>query len=698
MALPPLRGPRYHPWPCFLINLVLLSWASLLAPDGKWGFDLIWTGIAFCFLGGLALSLGSPSTETPWPRKDWFKKIHPALGAVLVGAACFIRLFRLVGQNGWPSFDEGVCSFQSLELMQHWHWQFFFTWVQCPPLFTWLLAWFYKIVPPSLFSFWLFQALISLATLPIAYFSLRASFSKTLTWTALLLLTFSFWHLYVSRDAFRNALIPAWEIMTLGLMGFHFQQKKEGRRAWTASLLGFTVLLGPFTSISSPCVGLAVVVAFLAHAARGRRLIRLGAFFSLGAAAPALLFLWAAQQEHYGRYIQSLWSFQGNTHWAGQAAEAFNYAATLFSRASPGQTDWLAGGGMLNPITGALFLTGFFELIRTRHFPFSRWLLLFAILAALPGLATRGFEILRVMSLFPLLTLTGAIGLLRLGGENPGRGRLLLLGGLLLVSSAWDLQRFFGDYYRVWGLPGPQWAQQKSEPLFKADQILEKKYRSQGPGAVLLELWPFTSDESLTTASYAFNASRNCSLPLSSLRWIALILEPDFKPFLSGRFPAARWFWLGNLPPPHSGSIALCVIPLTPSNREKLLSFVQADQALQPATSAVLDLPPTGSQAPVFKRLDVAKPACEGDPYLRACWWEKTYQRQSVENNFPGMLEALRGALREGYPCAHLYDLEGLLLENMGRKKDAQRAFQKALLCPLNLTAATDHLKALQVR
>src|ERR1019366_2357771 len=121
--------------------------------------------------------------------------------------------------------------------------------------------------------------------------------------------------------------------------------------------------------------------------------------------------------------------------------------------------------------------------------------------------------------------------------------------------------------------------------------------------------------------------------------------------------------------------------------------WISVNQALEQVDSWVLHSIPGQSQNPVLQLLDGVYPGIDpADPFLQSCFWEKCYVRRAADNDFSGMLETLKQGLQKGYPLAHFYDNEGILLEQAGQKAQGRQAFQKALQAPLNLTNASENL------
>ncbi|HTC21422.1 MAG TPA: hypothetical protein VK859_11280, partial [bacterium] len=356
----------------------------------------------------------------------------------------------------------------------------------------------------------------------------------------------------------------------------------------------------------------------------------------------------------------------------------FCYLSTVFFQPGPGWTNWFVWGGVFNPLAGSLFLVGLLELLRLKKNLLAQWLMAALLLSLLPGFAAKDVEIYRIITLFPLMAIVGAFGAMALLRDSPRKWRTLGLSLLLLASSGLDLYHLYGPYHEVFGVPNPQWALQKSEPFYRAFQILDENFKPQGPGAVLTDLWAHSSDESLTLATYPFNTVRNPRLSPPDAKWVAVLTDPNEKPFLARRFPHGKWFWLGTLKANDPDGLMMGVIPLEDSNREALSHWIEADKELQPVTSFVMNRAPWASKQGAIDLLEAAYPSVQGDPFLESSYWEKTYRMEETDDHPQAMLKALQEGLKRGYPSAHLYNEEGILLEGLNRIPEARSAFEQA--------------------
>ncbi len=678
-----------------LLGLTLLSYLSL---------DPLWQ--ALLALGGLVLPtlwvLGQVPLKDPILLRESVPESRGRsfiLFFLLVAAAgSCIRLFHLTDLCAWPSLDEGLGASFSMDLLRHWEWRFFFYFSQAPCAFIWLQAAFFKLLGPSLSTLWLLPALLSILALGVSYAAGRMFFPRAYALVLSTLLAFSFWHLFAGRYAVFGALHDLWEILALGVLG-GVVQNREGRwKNLGAYGLGFLTGSGLFISHAWPAFMAPVAWALFRNSVQGVPDLFRGLFGRFLAALLPFLFLFAGVglSEHYGGYIQGLWSLGRGFHAGEWLSGAGAYLAVVFARPQPPLCDYFAWGNLLNPLEGALFITGLVELVRLRRVPWSQWLGASLFLAFLPALLSKGFEANRIINFFPLALVVCAIGLGALVEKlSPGRKTTALV-LLLALSSVWNIYHLLGPFHQVLGVPNPHWQVEKSEPFYRAYQILERDDAPLGPGAVLLNLWAQSSDETLALATFPLNAELNPRIPDGEIKWVAVFLEADYKPFLAARFPRGRWYWLGPPYAGHEGGLMLGVVPVEDSNREILLGWLRADRALQPVTSEVLQYPPWFTAPSVFNLLKGSYGAMAGDPFLRTCYWDKVYTRQAVNHSQAEMLGALQEGLKTGYPLAHLYNAEGLVLMDLGRKDEAEKAFRKAAQSPVNFTSAAKSLEALR--
>ncbi len=680
-------------------SLGLLSYFDL-NPAWKWAVGLI--GLAFPTVLALRAALPVASRQEPFPRED-----RPDLPAwpflLLLALAAFVRFKDLTTFLAWPGMDDGAGAFYAMELKDEGRWRFFYPFSQVPPAFYWLLALFFRFLQPSLFSLWLFPALLATGSVGFCYLALRARFSPVFSLVFLFLLAFDFWHLYTGRFCIYLGLLFFWEMLAFWALAVFLKKASSPQgRVW-AVFLGLVAGAGLFVAISWPVVlALLALAVYGATVGKGQKGFRPDfLWFSAGVLFFSILFLAAAAREHYGKYISDIWAFRGG--WSGGASlrDGWLNLATLF--ADPGMPFHysLVWGGYFNPFEGALILAGLVECRRNWESPWARWVVAALALFLAPGLVSLRFDVFRMLQALPLLLFLAVLGWMALSQPLTRRKKLFPAALILALCAALDLYHLWGPYHRFWGVPNRNWYIYKSPEFYRAYEILEPLGRGQGPGAVLSDLWCQTGDGTLSLACYAFDAAHNPHISLEKVRWVALLLDPNYKPFLAKDFPRARWYWLDNLYPFNTDGLSMAVLPVTDSTRSRLFDWIKADEALKPVTSEILD---NASIAPgkildqkaALDLMDRAYPSLGPDPFLQSCYWEKAYVRQAASNNPSGMLEALNQGLQKGYPLAPFYNDKGILLAQVGRTAEARECFQKALQAPLNLTSAAQNLEGLE--
>ncbi len=688
----------YNPWLYFVVTAVSLGLLSYFHLEPAWNWIVGLLGLALPI--ALAFWKVSPASSSTEPFQQENNPAFPAWPfLLLLVVASFLRLKDLTTLSAWPVVDEGAASFYATELLDEGRWRLFYPFSQVPPAFFWLLALFFKFLQPSLFALWLFPALLAVGSVGFCYFALRARFSPLFSMVFLILLAFSFWHLYTGRFCIYLGLLFFWEMLAFWALMAFLRDAGSPKGPFQAALLGLVAGAGLFVAISWPVVLAVVALAvYGATAGNGKKRFRPDfLWFSAGAFFFGALFMAAAIRGHYGQYILDILAFRsGGTGGASWRDGWLNLKAVF---ADPGRPFnygpvW---GGFLNPLEGALILCGLVECRRNWKSPWAKWVAASTALLLAPGLISLRYDPFRMLQALPLLLFLAVLGWLALAPPPLSRKKIFAAAWILFLSAGLNLYHLWGPYHRLWGVPNGNWYLFKSPEFYRAYQVLEPLSRQQGSGAVLSDLWCQTGDGTLSLACYAFDAAHNPHIPLENVQWVALLLDPNYKPFLSKDFPQAHWYWLGKLYPSNTGGLAMAVLPVADSTRARLLDWMKADEALKPVTAGILDnaciLPgKTSDQNSALIPLHQAYAGLGPDPFLQSCYWEKAYVRQAAANNPSGMLEALNQGLQKGYPLAPFYNDKGMLLARMGRATEARECFQKALRAPLNLTSATQNL------
>ena len=689
----------FSPWSYFLVFLIsnaLISYFYFPLPV-RW--TIAFLGLLVPFIAACRDFPNSSFEKNPPMALETLTSISPWAWMLLLASAFFLRLNHLTSLSTWPMPDEGQYSFFSMDLAQSWRWKFFFTQTQNPPLTNWLLALFYKFFDPSLFSLWLFPVLASLVGLLGTGWVFRKAFSGSFTFLFLAVGAVSFPFLFPARFCQPPVVVLSWTLLTGGALGLYAKHSRSKDTQGLALILGVVTGLGFFVAVQWLLAALSVGLAFFYLWWNGPQRSKgtLGAFVG-----PVLLSvglygsLWL--REKAGFHILDLWAFKaGNDGWQ-QVQKSLANLTSLFWTPSPSAMaygpHW---GGVLNPVLGALFFWGMVEGFIHRREPWAQWSALSFILFMFPGLATRYFQIFRDVLAFPLLAFGIVVGLQSLLSRlSAGALRPLLLVALFGLSTALDFYHLEGPYHALWGTPGPFWRYIKSGELYQADNILESVAKAQGPGAVLSELRPDPTDRTLTIASYRWDAAQNRGISRDRLQWVAAITNANDKPFLAGRFPEGKWYWLGKFSETTNQPQMLAVIPWNSRNAPILQNWVEANDRLKPATYATMDSRPGRPQKTILDLIFAAYPYFHGDRFLESCFWEKVVFHLKADHNKSAVLAAIQQGLKRGYPLPQWFNDEGVLWAEKGEKEQARRAFEAAIHSPVNFTPAAENLRALE--
>ena len=658
----------------------------------------LWLGLL-----GLALPFGwfgftrfqKPEENNSEVLVELFPKLSPWFFILVLVLSLVPRFFRLTSLSAWPFPDDGLNSFYPMELLGNGRLHFFYSFSQQPPLYYWGLAGFFKLFPPSLFSIWLYPAVLSTITVFIWCLTVQKWFSKSLAFFCLWLMSFSFWPWYIGRIGASCDLFMVWEVLVFFLLAVTLKSSGYLRKNHRLILLGFVTGLGFLIHLNSILVSASVASALFFHFKEKPLKLNQVLNFIFPWSLFLIFFLAVSLHEKNGQYVEKLWSFRPGMDWVRQMDDFLSDIRAVFWG-----FDWrlLYGpvwGGMLNPLLGALVFTGILECYRFRSSSFVRWLFLTSVLFLAPIVVAKGFDTFRILQILPLLVLLMAIGLQALLSAMISGKRIVIAALILLPSLGLDYDHLFVQFHRVWGIPGPQWGYQKSQALCKAFTILDVVQKERGPGAVLSNLRTYLVDQTLTLAVFPFDVSRNPSLRFEQAKWVAVILDAHYQSFLAERFPRGKWYWLDSKDP--YGGWMLGVIPIESENKTIFQKWLEADRRLQPATSLVLNANLGQSQSAILKSIFSAEDWMKEDRFLQTCFWEKVLTHRTFDHDAGGSLEAIQMGLQKGYPLAEFYNEQGAILTQLGRYSEARVAFEKAAHSKINLTPAAENLKALDL-
>jgi hypothetical protein len=266
----------------------------------------------------------------------------------------------------------------------------------------------------------------------------------------------------------------------------------------------------------------------------------------------------------------------------------------------------------------------------------------------------------------------------------------------LALGGGLDLYHLAVPYAKACSPGGDFFRSSRSEESYNSFQILSRQAASRGPGLLFLDFIPVHLDQSLTLASYPFNAVLNPRLGSSAPTWMAFITNVNYRPFLEKRFPEARWSLLGSQLMPWDGELALGIMPVDPSNQAMVDRWLGAQRGFYGVTSGVIRQKTGESRAEILRNFSKDHAAIQGDPFLESCFWEINYFNHSADKDFEAARRDLEMVLKQGYPAAHIYNELGGLLFFERKYPEARKAFEKAVQLGGAHTPAAENLRLLE--
>jgi hypothetical protein len=666
------RALFFNPWLFFFIFLISNTVLSFCHLPLKTQLLLVFLGLILPFTAGFKMVLDSPTPEKKGrPEKD----LNPPLWlwALFIALVLFTRFYRLTTLPLWLYIDEGYESLLGMSLLNHWDWRLLWSPVPHEPLFVWLLGFYFKLVPPSLFSFRFFSTLISLGTIAGAYWAARAFCSRRVSFLFALILAFSYWSFTLSRLGNAVSLIAFFQCLNFGCLGRWMKASSGHARCWCWAGLAAGNILGFYTW--TPWAGLGLSLFFILgvyywkHPALPR--IQLWCFYlisALGVLPLVLARLAPGQMSHIGEIydFNPLKAFIYNVigiFWDGSAT--FNFGSL-----------W---GGFLNPILDSLALLGALFFFQKKE-PFWRWVLPAAVLISFfPALsAPNDVELYRTLPIIVFLTLSAAAGAAGLLGGGFGKLKLLLTVLILLTSMGMDIYNYTAFFTNNRYIPESlQW---RSNAYAQAYQILDQLQRQSGPLYVFSEFTMEYDNRTIDVAVYPFNPLQNPNLAGSRPAWAVVMTNVNYIPFLIKTYPQTRVTLLKKAGDASDSAnfIALAEIPMREIPPETLARWKEADGIFRQINLAVLNKNPITPWVDIARSFPPLSKNLKPDPLAAAIYWEKIGLFNFHGKDFKQAAADYESAIHEGYPAAHLYYGLGLSLKMMGEDQKARRAFQKA--------------------
>lgn len=605
------------PWPLFLsfsISISVISFAPIPGPfKSLVGFLGILGPFAIAFWKGLRerTALSFPPWGTGEDRvPSWACTLFIAL---LLAARCY----RMTSLPFWPIGDEATDGLLAQDLSRDWKWNILFGEERALPVFFWLGALFFKVFPPSLFSLRLFPALVSLATVLLAYRTLAVFWNKRAAFLFAWVWAFCFWEWTLSRFYMVVILGPLFQLGVFYLLGRLGRSKGTGRETRWALVLGLGAGLGFWVLPSWPVVPLMILLfLFLLFRAERALLIRVVGLFLVSMVLTALPVLGArlgpGAMAHY----------RGSFDLAAIPHSVYLYTQAFFVDGHAGfpfGSDW---GGLFDPILFGLFLLGLLK--GHRAFPWSYWWTGVAclVLGLLPGILSNGLELFRIDHAVPWVLLSVVLGIGALEeGLNTFRKRV---GIFLLLALSFGLDAYnYTAHYSDPALapPGQQWRSPKYSTAYR---ILRDYGNERAPVLLFSEFSMDYDNKTLNLACYPMDGLQNPGLAGRPVQWIALILKLDFAPYLTGRFPGTRVF---SLPPDTDPErlipFALFMVPADMFDAPTLALWRSADHVFREVNFKIKDKNPLAAWSVYSKVLMPQGSSFQGDPFLRTVFLEK---------------------------------------------------------------------------
>ncbi len=664
----------------FSATNALLSYTSFQIETKLW-IGLI--GFAVPFFFGLLTTLRKSSESVDFCSKEWMTSIPGWAWVVIIVLALPMRFYCLFNSN-WLVSDEGVFGFLSLELSRKWNWHLVYSaHGQIPPLFNWLLALYFKLVTPTILSMRFFIFTLSLLSLISFYLTANLFFRKTLSFLCFSLFCFGFWPLFTFKFVYYFSAALLFQILAFWALGSCLRSNPAS--IGFALLLSILLGLGLWVSISWPLLLLMVIVPFVLK--RKAFFLEHGFWVSLSPLGLFLgVFLACLFFENNLQHIRWLLVNESTTNVYGRLPSLFSNWTTLFWEGHPHNSLGPSWGGILNPLEGAACLLGILELIKYRKNRFSQWLMAAAMVFAIPGLLTNNYESFHNHLLLPVLIGVCALGIQAVLLELPKPFRWILLLIFFLFSASLNA-------FHILQSDNP--AVYSEDVCQRAYRILNHHAKTFGPGLVFQDMDLNMDDQTLTLASYHWNAAQNQKLDPFRVHWSAVIVNSNYKYFLSRRFPDIQWYSLGPDAVWNLGGLLLAIIPQTRSNEGDMREWNLFNLKLHGVTTRFFFDHSASQTKSIFSQLLELEDQAGKDPFLESIFCEKVIFYLRNSENPLNLLPWIQKAVQKGYPAPHLLVAEGLLLQALGNHSQAKAAFQKAVQCPLNDTRAKDLLAAL---
>lgn len=417
---------------------------------------------------GCRLSHGRSDVTTATRRRWW---LEPLILLALFGAALFVRTYGLHTFPPGLYNDEAANGVDAVAVIDGARPVFFPRNTGREPLFIYLQAGLIALVGQTPFALRLAAALLGALTVPAAYLMVRTAFADTRhvrslsLWTALFL-TVGYWHVSLSRIAFRAIALPFYATATFALFWWSWRRTLgPGRQPWlglvlTGALLGVTLYTYTAARFVPVVMALLMLVTLAQqwHHAEVRNRVLWASLVIIGASAvvfaPLGLYFLAHPDAFFGRALSvsvlnegySGGNPVGALAWAAwETAKMFVVTGDANLRHNPAQRP------LFDVLLGAWLAAGIvLAAVRIRRLPYL-FVLAWFLLLALPAIVTaEGIpHSLRAVGMMPVAYLLPVLAMVAVGEWLSRRFEWRAVAAWLplpffLVSAAVTLTAYFG--------------------------------------------------------------------------------------------------------------------------------------------------------------------------------------------------------------------------------------------------------------
>jgi hypothetical protein len=522
------------------------------------------------------------SKEKPDSFLTWF--------LVLALAFAFaVRFYKLTELTQFPITDDGIWGFNAIDLLQHWNWKII-RGDNLGVLSVWGVTAFFKVFGPSYGTLLLFPALLSVISIPLSYFAFRQIFS---TRAALMSATFyalGFWSVYNARTCSANNLMWVIEFLVLIVLGRYLKSQKEGRRRWLA-LLGGLCGLGLYAYV--PWLLLALLISvFVVWNELKNKSEPWGSLvlFFIFAALAVLPLVWGVLAKDGGHYGEYLLSSGVHTSISTLLGRELDYITSVFWGNRGEIYFGPVWGGMVNPVLGALFLMGCLDFFKNRQSHLVRWMLLGAGAYFVSAMFFNHVVLCRVSAALPVFCAIATVGFLFLVNHVKPAFAAVFLISVILSSALLDFHHLLlAPVTNQWSGARIQLQDPKLQnDYWAAEQILKEEASQKGPGLIFTYFNQSLWDQTLTLATYPYNAALNSKYNPESAGWFALLVDRTEKSLLMEKYPQGHFYWLSeNLE--RKGDSYLLIVDMTRETLNDARRLLAAHQSLEGFISMMME-------------------------------------------------------------------------------------------------------------